>query len=322
MKKFILQIIFIFFLPILCVAIVAEYSLRQIPNDYSYKNQWMEMNSKNIHILCLGSSSVFFGINPIYFDKKAFNGAHVSQSLAYDNFIFNKFINRMDSLQYLVLDINILSPFSSLENTEEWWRVKNYCIYYGSNYHPGEIKYNYELAVHKLSTFKNALNGLKSILGLHQYSNINVSELGFGLNYSSKNKILDWDNGKPNALRQNELIKKQVPLNLMVKNKMYINEIIKKCVERNIKVLLISTPSYRTFRENLDTNYLKVKNEFCRSFVSEKNNVEFVDFSNDIRFIEEDYFDAYHLNEIGAKKFTTIINDKLSNWKLKLRTQL
>ena len=315
MKKFMFQILLFFFLPILSIALIAEYSLRQIPNDYSYKNQWMEKNSKNISILCLGPSSVYYAIDPEYLDKKAFNGSHVSQSINYDSFIFNKFINQMDSLQYLVLDIDYWSPFSSLETSDEWWRAKNYSLYYGCDYHQGEIKYNYELAVHKLSTFKNALNGLKTFLGLHSYSNINVNELGFGLNYSSKKRSLDWHNGKPNALRHNDWIKKQMSFNLIDKNRMYLNEIIKRCTERNIKVLLISPPTFKTYFVELDPNYLKIKNEFCRSFVSNANNVAFADFSNDNRFVDEDYFDANHLNEIGAKKFTAIINNQLSNWK-------
>ena len=221
----------------------------------------------------------------------------------------------MDSLQYLVLNIDYWSPFSSLETSDEWWRAKNYSIYYGSAYHQGEIKYNYELAVHKLSTFKNALTGLKIILGLGQYSNINVNELGFGVNYLSKNRSLDWHNGKPNALRHNVWIEGEMPLNLINTNRKYVSAIIEKFVQRDIKVLLITSPTYKTYRENLDTNYLKLKDEFCRSFVNEGNNVAFADFSNDIRFVEEDYFDANHLNEIGAKKFTTIVNDQLSNWK-------
>ena len=77
MKKFVLRILLLFFLPIVFIALIAEYSIRQIPNDYSYKNQWMETNSKSINILCLGPSSVYYGINPQYFDKKAFNGSHV-----------------------------------------------------------------------------------------------------------------------------------------------------------------------------------------------------------------------------------------------------
>lgn len=309
------QILLLFFLPIVTIAFVAEYSLRQIPNDYSYKNQWMEMNSKNIDVLCLGPSTVYYGINPYFFTKRAFNASHVSQSINYDRFIFSKFFNRMDSLKYLILDIDYWSPFSSLETGDEWWRAKNYAIYYGSDYHNGELKYNYELAVHKIGTFKTAFKGLETTLGVTEYSNINVNKLGFGLNYSSKNKRRDWDNGKLNALRQNDWIKKQIPLHLIERNRLFIDEIIKKCKEKGVKVLLITSPTYTTFRENLDTNYLKIKNDFCRSFVIETNNIAFADFSNDVRFVEEDFFDAYHLNEIGARKLTTIINNKLSNWK-------
>lgn len=307
------QISLLFFSPILSIAVIAEYSLRQIPNDYSYKNQWMERNCKNIHVLFLGSSSVLFSIDPTYLEKKSFNGAHVSQSLNYDNFIFNKFINQMDSLDFLVLDINYLSPFCSLEKSEEWWRVKNYSIYYG--YNTEEIKYNYELAIHKLSTFKNASYGFLTAIGLKHYSNITVNQFGYGINYSSKNKRVDWNSGKDEALKHNNWIKEEEHFELINKNKSYVNDIIKKCFDRKIKVLLISTPTCDSYRNNLNTDFLKKKNDFCISFGKLFNNVSYFNFSNDKRFVDNDFFDGNHLNEIGAKKFTTLINDQLSNWK-------
>lgn len=315
MKKFILEITFIFLFPILCIAVVAEYSIRSIPNDYSYKNQWMEKNCKSINILCLGPSSVLFGLDPTYFDKKAFNGAHVSQSLNYDNFIFNKFIKQMDSLEYLVLDIDYWSPFSSLETSEEWWRAKNYNIYYGCEYHKGEIKYNYELAMHNLNTFKSAANGLLAVIGFENFSNINTNKLGFGINYSSKNKRPNWNNGKTEALRHNLWIKEEEHLSLINTNKIYVDDILKKCAAKKIKVLIINTPTCVTYQNNLNTNYLKKKKDFCKSFEQAYNNVIYLDFSDDKRFFDEDFFDGDHLNEIGAKKFTLIINKQISELK-------
>ena len=314
MKKFLTEITFIFFLPILCIAVVAEYSIRAIPNDYSYKNQWMENNCKNLNILCLGPSSVYYGINPKYFDKKSFNGAHVSESLNYDNFIFNKFIDQMDSLQYLVLDIDYWSPFSSLETGQEWWRATYYNIYYGCKKHRGEIKYNFEMAIHNFSTFKKAGQGFLNVIGFQNISNNNITKLGFGTNYSQKNKILDWNNGKNQALNHNNWIKEQEHFNLVNKNKTYLNEILKKCASKNIRVLMISTPTCNSYRENLNVNYLKRKNDFCNSFVASFNNVSYLDFSSDKSFIDEDFFDGSHLNEIGAKKFTGLINQKILGW--------
>jgi hypothetical protein len=315
MKKFLSEILFCFFLPALFIAVVSEYSLRQIPNDYIYKNQWMEENSKKIDVLCLGPSSIYYGIDPTYFSISAFNGSHVSQSLNYDNFIFNKFIDKMAFLQYLVLEIDYWSPFYSLQSGPEWWRAKYYSIYYGCDYHKGETKYNYELATHTRGTFKNAARGFLTAIGLRHDSNINVNRLGFGLNFSTLNKQLDWDNGKDSALRHTREIKAIEHLNQIDKNREFVNDICKKCADRNIEVLLISTPTCKSYRAYLDSDFLKKKVDFCNLFVESFNNVSYVDFSSDKRFVDEDFYDAYHLNEIGARKLTTILNTKILEWK-------
>lgn len=312
MKKFLFEIIVYFFIPVLGFAIVSEYSLRQIPNDYSFKNRWMETNCKNLKVLCLGASSIYYGINPSDMDINTFNGAHVSQTLNYDHFIFNKFINRMDSLQYLVLGVDYWSPFSSLEEGPEWWRVRNYSIYYGCNYHKGELKYNYELYFHNYQTFKRAAKGFLTSIGFRHDSNINVNALGFGLHYSSKNKKSNWDNGRENALRNNKEIKDVEYLNLINKNRVYLQDICKKCADRNIKVFIVSAPEYKSYRAYSDKNYVNEKNGFCNSFAKSFKNVTYLDYSSDKRFVSDDFFDAYHLNEIGAYKLTKIINSKIS----------
>jgi hypothetical protein len=275
----------------------------------------METNSKNINILCLGPSSIYYGINPIYFNKKAFNGAHVTQSLNYDNFIFNKFIKNMDSLQFLILGIDYWSPYSSLESGPEWWRAKNYSIYYDCDYHKGELKYDFELNIHNYTTFKRAAKGFLTTLGLRHDSEININELGFGLNYLSTKKTLVWDNGKDNAMRHNSDIKLVQNIDLINKNKLYVDDIIKKCADKNVKVLIITAPTYKSYFENLDNDYLRKKNNFCNFFVKSFNNVSYIDFTGDSRFVAEDFFDGYHLNEKGARKLTKLINTKLLEWK-------
>lgn len=311
MKKFTLQMLLIYFLPALCIAVVAEYSIRKLPNDYSFKNQWMEKNCKSLNTLCLGPSSIYYAIDPTYFEKKTFNASHISQSINYDNYIFNKFINKMDSLQCVILCIDYWSPFSSLENYKEWWRARNYSIYYECDIHKGEIKYNYELYTPNYRTFKMAVKGFLTAIGLKTYSNINVNEHGYGINYSSANKNEDWDNGKSSAMRHNKINKKTRHLNLINKNTEHVKDIVKKCAARNVDVLLITTPTLKSYRENLDNYYLQKKNNFCNFFVKSFNNVSFIDFSDDNRFSDEDFFDASHLNEIGAKKLTKLVNAKI-----------
>ena len=89
MNKFITKLI-IFCLPILLGTLVLEVLLRNIPNDYSQKKEYLDENSSEIETLILGSSHSFYGLNPKYFSSKTFNASHISQSLNYDYKIINK----------------------------------------------------------------------------------------------------------------------------------------------------------------------------------------------------------------------------------------
>ncbi len=125
MKRFIIRTVLLIIVPLLLGIVLCEYYLRKIPNDYSYKNEWLSNNAGSIRVLNMGSSHAFYGIEPSQFSCKAFNAAHVSQSIKYDHFIFSKFVNEMDSLEVLVLPVSYGSFLGfGPENGIEDWRVK------------------------------------------------------------------------------------------------------------------------------------------------------------------------------------------------------
>ena len=122
MKRF-AKTILCFFLPIFLGVLALELGMRSVPNDYTYKNKWLTENISHVRIWTFGSSHGLYGISPKYFSKPAFNSAHVSQPLKYDAFIFDKFIERADSLEWVVLPISYFTLTSKMEDGEEWWRI-------------------------------------------------------------------------------------------------------------------------------------------------------------------------------------------------------
>ena len=77
-------------LPIFVFVGGAEYAVRQIPNEYKYKNDWMDQHAEEVETLIMGSSHAMFGINPAFIDGVAFNLGLPSQSLKYDLFLLHK----------------------------------------------------------------------------------------------------------------------------------------------------------------------------------------------------------------------------------------
>jgi len=283
----------------------AEYVVRQIPNDYSYKKEYLNDNSENIEVLVLGSSHSFYGINPVYFSRTAFNAAHVSQTLNYDYFISNKFKNNLSNLKTLIIPVSYFTLFSQLENGIEDWRVKNYSIYYDCPYH-NDIKYNFETAGEKpLVVLKKLLKYVKGS------NNITVSELGFGLNFSNSKQSDLIATGKAAAKRHTK-----ANLGLLDTNIELLNKLIAESNINGIRVILFTPPARKSYISNLNEHQLSVMKSSISDIIRRKSTVEYYDFMNDSRFVDNDFKDADHLNGVGAKKLTQIIDQIIQDEKV------
>jgi len=297
MKKFI-KLIIIFSVPILFLLIIIEFSLRDIPNDYKYKKEYLNNNSNELEVLFLGNSHVYFGINPVYINKKSFNASHISQSLDYDLAILKKYEGELKNLKYVIVPIDYFSFYSNLEYGIENWRIKNYVIYYDM---PQKNSFwdNFEILNGK---FENNLLRLTS-----NQSNITCNTLGWGTIYNSKNnKNLD-DTGLISSKRHT-VIKDN---SIYDKNIQVVNSFIDFANRKNIKLIFITSPAYKTYSENLNKEQLETSINTINKLISGKTNSKYYNLLNDNSFKKGDFYDADHLNEIGAKKLSIKIDSLL-----------
>lgn len=144
MKRFFKKIC-TFFIPIICVLGFLEILVREIPNDYSLKKNYLTKHSDEIEVLFLGSSHAYYGINPDYITSyNSFNASYISQSLNYDYKILKNYGSNLSSLKAIVIPIDYLTLYGSLETGVEKWRAKNYIIYY-QMYQLDNIKNYFEI---------------------------------------------------------------------------------------------------------------------------------------------------------------------------------
>ena len=305
MKKFLYSLI-LFTIPILLFFIFVEYGIRQIPNDYKYKKTWLDNNVSSVQILIVGTSQGLYGINPIYFSKKAFNDCHVSQTPKYDKFLIDKYIEDADSLEYIILPIAYHSLVYDLEDGPEWWRVKNYCIYYDCPIHKYELKFQTELY---------GLNIIPQVKRLWSYiinneNAINCDTLGFGTNYTKANRAENWFANGGESIKGHTFNLQKYATRIH-ENKDCLNSIAKTCKQNNVKFLLVTMPVLKSYSERIDTPQYNLTVNFCDSLANTYDNVIYINLFLDNRFVEDDFYDADHLCEIGAEKLTRIIDDYL-----------
>ena len=308
MKRFI-KVIILFLLPVICGCVLLEYGMRNVPNSYSFKKNWLDKNISSVRIWSFGSSHGLYGISPKYFSKPAFNSAHVSQPLKYDAFIFGKYIEQADSLEWVILPISYFTMTSKMEDGEEWWRIKNYCIYYDCPYHEWEPKYNIEIIGNPLSFYKQIKRvGRYWIKGIDDNS---CDSLGLDLGYSKTKRGEEWYmNGKQRVKFHTKDLQEKKPI--IQENIGYLERIIKKCEAKNVSILLLTTPVCSTYYECVDSTQYSLMTETCETLEYAYKNVQYLNLFKDVRFIEDDFFDADHLETEGAAKLTKILDEYIS----------
>lgn len=302
MKYFLLRILF-FVVPLILLFIGIEFFSRKTPNAYRFKYEWMDKNSQNVEGLIFGSSHSFYGINPQYLKGKCFNLANVSQTLFYDDYLLSEYIDKCPKLSFIILPISSFSLYGKLENGSEWYRAIYYKLYMGCNYHEDLSKYSFEI-----SAIKNAKG---KVLALLQNKDIiKCNAFGYGTEYTLKNKGRNWDEGYLSAKRHTADASK---LRYIKANESYLNHIAKLCHERNIRLLLITAPARPSYFNNLDKTQMEQIASTIKRIEDKFDNVNYYNYLKDIRFKSNDFFDADHLSDQGAKKLSLILQDIVSN---------
>ena len=307
LNKFVIRFVLVILVPVGVFLLVYEIAYRNIPNSYRMKDNFLKHEASGCEILVLGSSHAFFGINPSYFSRSAFNAANVSQDLRHDGFIFQKYLPYLPNLIWVILPVSYFSLFSSLERGGEPWRVRKYEIYMDAGMYPFyKLDYNYEVA-HVGD--KEVL--LYYVLGKDQHD---CSPLGFGTSYQLEKRGKDWKNSGSVAAKRHTVTKVRGSVTIendMKMNVAIINDLIDQCSRKGIQILFVTPPAYRTYVESLDSIQLGRMYQEMRQLMIKKG-VRYVDMLRDTSFVEDDFFDADHLNWQGAKKWTLKLDEMIN----------
>ena len=304
MKRFIIKT-FLLVSPIIVICIFIEYSLRKIPNNYTYKKNYLDNHSSEIQMLIFGSSYSYFGINPEYISQNAFNVGMVTQSLYWDWKIFEKYQNQLEKLNIIILPIAYQSFWYTLEDQPEFWRVKNYKLYWEIN--PNSFRIYSELLT---NPFWISLDRLFKYF-FEKTNEISCNSFGWGMIYRSENAANLNETGKNTAKRYTVDMFSDKYIKLFNENLEVINSFSEFCSKRNISLVLLVPPTYYTFRENIDQSQLNKMMKTMNDFVKDHSHCYLLSWFDNSDFVEKDFYDADHLNEIGTEKFSLMVYEKL-----------
>lgn len=299
MKTFLTRFV-VFFIPLVFTAVFAEFFIRNIPNDYKYKSEYLTKNATKIEILFLGNSHAYYGINPKFISQKSFNAAHVSQSLAYDLEIFKKFEKQLINVKVIAIPISYFSLHFNIEGGKEAWREKNYCIYYNILKSKKPINY-FEITSNTVKTnckiISDKLQKNKNL--------IKTDTLGWQIHDSIFYKDIE-KNAKRSAKRHTYYIKKN-----LVQNNQILNNFITIAKQKNIKILFYTAPVTKAYFKLLKPKKLNQLNEIMTNLANNKT-IFYKNWLSEPHFENENFYDADHLNDKGTIKFSKLINQTLN----------
>jgi hypothetical protein len=242
--------------------------------------------------LFLGSSHAYRDIDPSYINADSFNAAYVSQSLYYDYRILEKYNDDWSRLEYIIIPVSYFSLFYSLEDSTESWRIKNYSIYYSmrTTYHI--VDYS-ELLSNRLDI------NLERIYAYYFAGRTNITSSEFGWGGKDEADLDLVEKGRAAAQRHTATSDIYFDENVNI-----LKSIISFADEHDVQIIFYTPPAFKTYIENLNENQLSKTILTMTELDSNFSNVVYVNFLESNLFTQEDFYDADHLNIIGAKKFT------------------
>lgn len=273
----------------------AEYAVRQIPNEYKYKNDWMNLHAEEVETLIIGNSYTETGLNPEVINGISFNLSISGQYYAYSHFLFFKYAKRYKSLKTLILPITYFNFYTNIGDINSRMEEVYYRVYMESPFHTRDISYNIEMLYFKPLYVKI----LQHITG----NDVNWCFNGW-VPEDVENKSPVW-----NAEHVNKSLARIYTTHLFENvsaNFMYILEILNYCKDHNVKLIMISTPYTKEFYNCLNKIQINHTQQIVNNLV-QKYHLDYFDYRQDVRFKDEDFYDQSHLSNIGATKFTRIL---------------
>ncbi|MCR5588230.1 MAG: hypothetical protein K6F72_01310 [Bacteroidales bacterium] len=303
MKRFLLKV----FVPslLLIVAIVAlwEGVLHVLPNEHLYKSRWMDNHAEQVQLLVLGSSNTDRAVMPSELGLgRGFSCAGSSQDIQNDSWILHLYIDRMDSLRYVILDLNYLAPLHSIDYSDDYVALrKGYRIYWGN---PKYIVKWWEWP--EVSHF-NWLAWYKDFVAEKD----TIYADGFMSRPNDTYNENDWRYYAWMTAKDHTVIDDSNAARILEINVDKLRCMATTCRERGVKMVMVTCPVHEFFYSQMDQRQVDLLHRVADSLCKEFPNVSYMDFMMSPLFTAEDMSNANHLNRRGALRFSQMVGDSI-----------
>ena len=306
MKRFFINI-FAISIIFIAISVIIEVLLLYRPNTYSYKKEYVEQHINDIECLLLGNSHIEEALDPHEMGHGVFNMAMSGRPIVYDVELTKMYVPLMNNLKVLIVPLDYTGFYFGRDTDnpedkklpdvyEETYKCM-YCKY--MNIRVDGLWYWSEILHSKLNYMTRFVKDKKD--------NIECDSLGF-IPLKLSYRHLNWEHiGLPNpidTLKKIDMQKYETLYNQYV-------TIAKTAMEKNVRLVLLSTPLYKTAKKYVSKEIDHEISSFVNRLQKVYPNIEYYNYRFDKRFDDDDYNDSHHLTESGAKKFSNIIKNEV-----------
>lgn len=324
MKKFLLKL-FLFLALLTGVLALLEIGFRQKPTIFKNKFDGLSQNASQVEVLILGHSHALDGVDPREFSFRTYNMAIGLQNVYYDDYILSKFIDRMDSLKFVIISTSFFHFYNSLPDLEELhgenqFNLAKYHMYWGLDSLKGkrisriDPKYNLEITSNPargyITMMKYYLTGQPWKFEVRQEQET-MKRVGYleGADIIRTEDFLDADGRM--MVKAHMPHYKAAPEFVLTDNYYLYEDIVKRCKEKGAEVAIVLFPTWRTYYEGVDSFQLASTRRMMQMLEDEYPNCHAWDYFDDQRFDVGDFQDATHLNRYGAIKIGRIFDEEV-----------
>lgn len=310
MKTFIYRLLSIS--SVLFVIIIAlELIAFAFPNEYSFKRKYVEKSGDKIKVLVLGHSHTAHGIDPMAIGDSVFNMAISGRVHYYDAQLAERYIPTLKNLKCVIWPIGYnFGYLSYLYDVTENKISNDFMSTYQCMYEKYmNISYEKHIPYFHLSELTvNSHEFTKKIFSKNKASMMDCDSVGYK-KLSKKDRKADWK--QEIHIFQIDYSHPDTPKARQegIDN---FKRIAAACRNANVRLVVISTPCYRTYRERMTERGKRKMMECVDSMRSVYPAMEYYNFIADSRFTDDDFFDASHVCDQGAEKLSKILKDTLN----------
>lgn len=296
--------LFLLLLPFIIALCYIESRLAHVPNSYNKKRTFLEQQADSIEVLITGSSHTAYGIDPAYMSRHGFDLGHTSQTLFYDDQEITRYFRKLKNLKLVIIPLSYFSFYLRTTDADEAWRDPYYKHFWGFCYKPHSLKppyYSYIAMYGSNETIINLRYNFKKDLSE------NLSRYGF-LKYDTvgNSDLIGYSKGLERVRKHEQGYKPE----RTTENRGYLEHMISELQSAGIKVVLITTPLLRYKVPFENPKYQEIM--YCNVHeICQKYNLQYFDYSHDPRFTQKDFRDNDHMNFMGARHFTPILDSEV-----------